>query len=310
MTDIYTAHEGFDGIEFVRHTDPACGFIAFGTPFPAALPTASDCRFCIGGDDVKSLGRVPRTVTTILDTPATETEANEGNYKQPSNPNPTADAKPYEQRLADVKAWLVALGRKTEISDVTHANKRVAQEWTQRYTGDFAFILDLKAKGGVKSDGQAKGVLNTIRAEALRENKPAEPKTGTAPTVERAGVDLRGLHAGRYAYQPEDGQAQFYKVDVPDTSDRWGGWVFVKAVYGGDRYDKVTAQRPGADTAKPSQRDKALEAIVADPKAAMLLYGRLIGECGHCGRTLTNERSRELGIGPVCAKRMTWLDLY
>jgi len=29
-------------------------------------------------------------------------------------------------------------------------------------------------------------------------------------------------------------------------------------------------------------------------------YGRLIGDCCRCGRQLTDETSRALGIGPVC----------
>ncbi len=43
-------------------------------------------------------------------------------------------------------------------------------------------------------------------------------------------------------------------------------------------------------------------AIAADPMAAMLRYGVEIGSCGHCGRTLTNDESRALGIGPKCRK--------
>jgi hypothetical protein len=40
--------------------------------------------------------------------------------------------------------------------------------------------------------------------------------------------------------------------------------------------------------------------IAADPMAAMLRYGTELGSCGHCGRTLTNDESRALGIGPKC----------
>lgn len=35
-------------------------------------------------------------------------------------------------------------------------------------------------------------------------------------------------------------------------------------------------------------------------KAAQVLFGREIGRCGVCGKTLTDETSRRLGIGPVC----------
>jgi Family of unknown function (DUF6011) len=51
---------------------------------------------------------------------------------------------------------------------------------------------------------------------------------------------------------------------------------------------------------------KVLAAIKVDPKAASLLYGTKLGACGVCGRTLTNQDSRDLGIGPICAGKMGW----
>lgn len=51
---------------------------------------------------------------------------------------------------------------------------------------------------------------------------------------------------------------------------------------------------------------KVLEAVKADPKAASILYGLKLGVCGVCGRTLTNQESRDFGIGPVCRENMGW----
>jgi hypothetical protein len=33
-------------------------------------------------------------------------------------------------------------------------------------------------------------------------------------------------------------------------------------------------------------------------------FGKEIGQCGHCRKQLTDEVSREFGIGPVCRKVM------
>ena len=41
--------------------------------------------------------------------------------------------------------------------------------------------------------------------------------------------------------------------------------------------------------------------ILADPKAAMVAYGKLVGKCGKCGRKLEDADSVAAGIGPVCA---------
>jgi hypothetical protein len=35
---------------------------------------------------------------------------------------------------------------------------------------------------------------------------------------------------------------------------------------------------------------------------AQVLYGQQIGRCGVCNRTLTDQVSRDRGIGPHCAK--------
>ena len=52
-----------------------------------------------------------------------------------------------------------------------------------------------------------------------------------------------------------------------------------------------------------SVRERVIAEIEIDPEAASRLYGREIGKCGRCGRTLTDEVSRAQGIGPVCASK-------
>lgn len=103
--------------------------------------------------------------------------------------------------------------------------------------------------------------------------------------------DVRG---GRYAIE-RDGTLKFYKVDCP-TEGRWAGRTFV-SVQASDEYHPIR---------NSTERASILQQIAADPKAAMLRYGQEIGSCGHCGRTLTNEESREYGIGPICRGKMGW----
>lgn len=44
-------------------------------------------------------------------------------------------------------------------------------------------------------------------------------------------------------------------------------------------------------------------AAAVDPLGASILYGRLTGNCGCCGRALTDPESVARGIGPVCAEQ-------
>ena len=44
----------------------------------------------------------------------------------------------------------------------------------------------------------------------------------------------------------------------------------------------------------------------SDPISAAIRYGKVSGECSCCGRELTDPRSIERGIGPICADKFGW----
>ena len=46
-----------------------------------------------------------------------------------------------------------------------------------------------------------------------------------------------------------------------------------------------------------------LQALAADPLAALTAHGHQTGQCSCCGRLLTNAESVRLGIGPICRGR-------
>lgn len=116
------------------------------------------------------------------------------------------------------------------------------------------------------------------------------------PNKEDSKQSLPDVPAGHYAIDGEDGLLKFYEVDRP-TEGRWAGYTFV-AVQASDERHPVRGY---------AARRTILEKIVAvGIQAAMERYGREIGRCGHCRRTLTNEESRKRGIGPVCASKMGW----
>lgn len=99
---------------------------------------------------------------------------------------------------------------------------------------------------------------------------------------------ITSVKDGRYAIE-EDGVLKFFRV----KKGRNPGFVFLDIQASDDWHairDLARIRRVIAEIAK-------------DPKGAMLRYGRELGECGHCGRTLTDEASRAAGIGPVCASK-------
>lgn len=130
--------------------------------------------------------------------------------------------------------------------------------------------------------------------DALRESPPPgfPAKMGKDEALS-AHHDLPDVEAGRYAVE-DNGTLKFYQVDRP-TEGKWAGYTFVKVQASDDTYP-----------VKGHGRRRVLELIAKDPKAAMIRYGKEIGSCGKCGRTLTDEESRRMGIGPICAQKMGW----
>lgn len=110
----------------------------------------------------------------------------------------------------------------------------------------------------------------------------------------KASDELVEVPAGRYAVDTEEGHLAFYRVDRP-TEGAWAGRTFVKV----QASDELHPVRGGAAAS-------VLHKIAVDPAAASLRYGREIGSCGVCGRTLTDEDSRARGIGPICAEKTGW----
>jgi hypothetical protein len=95
--------------------------------------------------------------------------------------------------------------------------------------------------------------------------------------------DLPEVPDGRYAVPKDDGTLMFYSV-------KGGRYTIFVDVWASDTRYPVKNH---------TERARILKAIKADPDAGPR-FGREIGRCYVCGRTLTDEYSRSLGIGPVC----------
>lgn len=130
-----------------------------------------------------------------------------------------------------------------------------------------------------RSQGTLDGRTASAAITALL--KVAKPTKAPATTTVSPAVQ-----AGYYAI-PLDGTLHYFRVRNVD-SGRWAGRTFVDEQASDDFY-AVRGQR--AQT--------ILTAIKADPEAGAR-YGQTIGRCWRCRRTLTDETSRALGIGPDC----------
>lgn len=83
----------------------------------------------------------------------------------------------------------------------------------------------------------------------------------------------------------------FFSVWISDDGERW-----TVRMYASDERVKISR----------SLQYDVLDAIGQAPAEAAARYGHEIGKCGICGKKLTNDVSRERGIGPICAERWGW----
>lgn len=128
------------------------------------------------------------------------------------------------------------------------------------------------------------------------ERKPVSVETGipgedgTPPLA----APLPDVPEGHYAY-PSSGSndLSFVRVDRP-TEGRWAGRTFVKQVIGG---------HPDAPVARANVASVLASIVEFGVDLAAQTYGQEIGRCYRCNRHLTDETSRQLGIGPDCRSR-------
>lgn len=159
--------------------------------------------------------------------------------------------------------------------------------------GDRELIESCRARGG---DSWTKKVASGAIEMLLKRPKLNIPRQGSGYNVaSNRNCPLPDVPAGRYAVE-HDGVLKFYRVDKP-TEGRWAGWTFLN-VQASDEWYPVKAF---------DYKREVLESIAVDPQAASARYGHELGQCGICGRTLTDEESRARGIGPVCAAANGWL---
>ncbi len=219
--------------------------------------------------------------------------------------------KPAAEREA---ARIAAANRKERakernLADFEAANPDIAAWWTGS-TFEFAVSLrEFVIKNGYLSEKQEAAARKCVEKHqafiAARANKEiaksvalaAAPAVDITPILTAfANARNNGVNSPRLRLAGSEGEKLEFSR-APDHGKNAGA-VYVKA---GETYlgkimgGKFERSRDCTDT---------LESVVvgacADPEQAAVAFGKRFGVCSCCGRTLTNEVSIDLGIGPIC----------
>lgn len=114
-----------------------------------------------------------------------------------------------------------------------------------------------------------------------------------AQVVTRVAQLFPGESRVRFALDMPEGTLHFFMASLPQKG-KWQGAIFLSEQASDDFY-RVRGQE---------RETYILRAMLEGLLDAVVRYGLEIGVCGVCGRTLTDDQSREAGIGPVCLRKM------
>lgn len=140
-----------------------------------------------------------------------------------------------------------------------------------------------------------RGTLSERQVEALRRahDKAQAPKVDITDT-------LAAVADGHYAIPSKTGHndLDFFvvKTNKGFYEPARKGQRYIRRFVGGQGEVKMFGNEQGIVA-------QALAALTEDErKQAMATFGQQVGTCGKCGRSLTDETSRHIGIGPECRK--------
>jgi hypothetical protein len=125
-----------------------------------------------------------------------------------------------------------------------------------------------------------------------------QPKPGSKKDF--AVQMLRDIEDGRYAVDPAGGDNYtFIRVSRPKHGKHRGA-IKVQTQHSDDLITRVLIYPSGMVVWRMESLVELILIIAVNKTACSVAYGRKIGRCCRCGKTLTDERSRHYGIGPEC----------
>lgn len=158
------------------------------------------------------------------------------------------------------------------------------------------FITNL-ANERVLSPMQQRRVAEAPTQPNWREIRKLIDDLKAAPLKEAAATERTvkyNVPDGRYAIKGRDGGVRFFKLNT-GKSDRWKGFRFLDEQHG-DNFAPIKDRELKA---------KILAFVQKAPLDCATLYGKELGVCGICGKKLTDDASRAMGIGPDCFEKIT-----
>ena len=158
-----------------------------------------------------------------------------------------------------------------------------------------------------KWDSWTDGQITAIRKCMIRSDERRAEQQTNAPAIDISLIEQAFAKAGARLAKPKLHvaiESRAFTISHAGANSKNSGALYVKE---GEEYlGKIMDGKFLAVRSCGAEREANVLQIAADPETATIKYGRLTGRCGCCGRTLTDPKSIERGIGPICAEGYGW----
>lgn len=196
--------------------------------------------------------------------------------------------------------YIVRLGGDPKAADLM--TKRVASRYIDALRATVATVASATHSVPAPGPGRPSASVPTMAPSP----RPASIST---PVTTIPLPLLEVLPAGHFAVRSDANEPYtFLRIRKPKNG-RFTGCTIIQTRHG-DRFITRFALFPNGKTwiwttvrHHVAFLENAMMLVLADYQYAMMTYGREIGKCMICGKTLTDERSRWYGIGPDCETR-------
>lgn len=164
----------------------------------------------------------------------------------------------------------------------------------------FAYDLCMReTKGLFMSESQVSWVYK-IAEDVLKLSEPKETKVNSVDASNILGslaeARAHGLKKPALRLQMNSGESVLIKY-MSTGKNAGGCWVTVNDALAG-KIDDCGVFTSGHD--RSIELFEFIKCTNSDVKGALESFGRSTSRCGCCGLPLTNKKSIELGIGPIC----------
>lgn len=209
-------------------------------------------------------------------------------WPKQDEPLPAAEPETPVQRGGATMTRGAVRATTNKLSEKQRAYAELLLGWIAEH-GDAGTTLAAERRAAIDAGRlPVRTVIDTLKADLAAVKATASARRDTVRKATQ--VELPQVPAGGYA--------------LDAVGDEGNQTVFYVVWHGRNGYIGLNRQISDRQVRVPwAQVPSILARIAADTEGALVRYGRELGVCGHCRRTLTNDESRARGIGPVCARQ-------